>query len=196
MQIGMAPLLERHRIFHSRDAEETRSFLGRKGYQFELAPRQAGELDARLNGMYAPGLYFGYVQYGNLSVEFSPSASRSDYWLQFPLRGHVDASIGRHSIACTPRRAAIASPLHERCRFISSPDSTRIQIALTQAALVGQLTALLGEAPQAPLDFAPALDLSTGYGQSLARYVLMAALDLDHPDSVLMNPIMWACSSN
>jgi AraC-like DNA-binding protein len=190
MQIGMAPLLERHRIFHSRDAEETRSFLGRKGYQFELAPRQAGALDARLNGMYAPGLYLGYVQYGNLSVEFSPSASRSDYWLQFPLRGHVDADIGRHSIACTPQRAAIASPLHERCRFVSSPDSTRIQMALTQAALVGQLTALLGEAPQAPLDFAPALDLSSGYGLSLARYVLMAALDLDRAGSVLMNPIM------
>jgi hypothetical protein len=32
-----------------------------------------------------------------------------------------------------------------------------------------QLGALLGEPPDAPLDFAPAIDLATGNGRSLAR---------------------------
>ena len=182
------PLLERHRIFHSHDAEETRAFLRGKDYEFDLAPRQARALDTRLNGIYTPSLYIGYVQYGALPVEFSPSRSRNDYWIQLPLRGDVDASIGHHSVACNPHRAAIASPIHERCRFISNADNARIQLALNQAVLVDQLTALLGEAPRAPVDFAPALDLSTGYGQSLARYLLMAAIDLDQPGSVLLNP--------
>lgn len=39
------------------------------------------------------------------------------------------------------------------------------------------------------MDFSPELDLTTGYGQSLARYVLMAAVDLSHSDSALLNPI-------
>jgi AraC-like DNA-binding protein len=192
MQVGTAPLLEQHRIFHSRDAEETRAFLHAKDYLFDLPPRQARALDTRLNGIYAGGLYIGYVHYGSVPVEFSPGRSRSDTWLQLPLRGHVDARIGSHSIALSPLRAAIASPRHERCRFMSSPDNARIQVALTQAALIEQLTALLGETPQAPLDFAPTLDLSTGYGQSLARYLLMAAIDLDQPGSVLRNPIMMS----
>jgi hypothetical protein len=55
--------------------------------------------------------------------------------------------------------------------------------------LIGQLTALLGEPTDAPLDFEPALDLAAGYGQGLARYALMAAVDLDHPDSMLLNPL-------
>ena len=186
------PMLERHRIFHSRDAEETRAFLSGKSYQLEIAPRQARELDTRLNGIYTPSMYFGYVYYGNLPVEFIPSLSRSDYWLQLPLHGQMDARIGSHAVDCNPHRAAVVSPVHQKCRFISNPDSARIQLALNQALLVGQLTALLGEAPRLPLDFAPALDLSSGYGQSLARYVLMAALDLDQPDSVLLNPIMMS----
>jgi AraC-like DNA-binding protein len=63
---------------------------------------------------------------------------------------------------------------------------------LNEAAVAGQLAALLGDAPRVPLDFAPALDLSTGYGQSLARYLRMAATDLDQPNSVLSNPTMMS----
>ena len=37
------PLLERQRIFYSRDPEETRAFLQRKEFRFDL-PRGAGAL--------------------------------------------------------------------------------------------------------------------------------------------------------
>jgi AraC-like DNA-binding protein len=188
----MTPLLDRHRIFHSRDAEETRAFLGRKEYQFNVAPRQARELDACLNGLYARGLYIGYVHYGSLLVELSPGPSRADYWIQLPLRGQMEASIGRHVVVSNPKRAAIASPMHERCRFISNADGARLQLAVSQVVLAGQLAALLGEQPRAPLDFAPDMDLTVGYGRSLARHVLMAVADLDQPDSVLSNPVMMS----
>jgi len=188
MHMPTIPLLEHHRIFHSRDIEETRTFLRGKDYQFDVAPREARQLDTRLNGMYTPGMYIGYVQYGNLSVEFSPSPSRTDYWIQLPVCGQVEALVGNHTVACNPRLGAIASPAHERCRFISNAGNARIQLALNQGALIGQLAALLGDAPRAPLEFAPALDLRTGYGQSLAWYVLMAVLDLDQPGSLLLNP--------
>src|SRR6185503_17274913 len=189
MPLGATPLLERHRIFYSRNAEETRAFLGGKGYQFALSRRDAPQLETRLNGLYVPNMYFGYVHYGSVSVDFSPSAVRSDYWIQLPLHGAVDASIGRHSVICDPTRAAIASPVHEQCLFKSNADSARIQLALTKDALTRQLAALLGEPVDVAVDFAPALDLTTGYGQSLARYVSMAALDLEQPGSMLTNPV-------
>ena len=64
MAFGLAPVLDRHRIFGSGDAEETRAFLSTKQFQLELAPRDAGQLDARFNGVYMPGMYLGYIHYG------------------------------------------------------------------------------------------------------------------------------------
>jgi AraC-like DNA-binding protein len=189
MQTGIAPLLQRHRIFHSRDTEETQAFLNGKNYRCDFRRQKTGELDTRLNGIYMPALYIGYVQYGSLPVELSPAPVRNEYWIQLPVRGQLEATIGHDSVDCNPTRAAIASPARESCRFVSNADSARIQLALTKSALMDQLAALLGEPPDRPPDFAPALDLTSGHGRSLARYVLLAAIDLDQPDSVLLNPL-------
>lgn len=182
------PLLEHLRIFHSRDADETRAFLHGKAYGFSLERRQPGQLDTRINGTYMPGAYLGYVQYGSAAVALSPGQDRADYWIQLPLRGYLEASVGNDSIVCDPGRAAIASPSREHCCFRSESGSTRIQLALTTPAVMGGLAALLGEPPNGPLDFTPAMDLTTGYGRSLARYVLTAVADLEQAGSVLWSP--------
>lgn len=189
MRVGVGPLLEHHRVFHSRDAEETRAFLGRKDYRFDPGWRRDRQLDARLNAVYMPNLYIAYIHYGTVSVALTPGRARKDYLIQLPLRGHLETRIEGHSITCSPERAAIASPGGEKCQFLSSADSARIQLCITGDALTGQLAALLGEPPDAPLDFAPAMDLATGYGRSLASYVLTAVADLEQPDSALLNPI-------
>jgi AraC-like DNA-binding protein len=188
MQLGTAPLLEQLRIFHSRDVEETGAFLRAKDYRFDIARRQARQLDARLNGIYMPGLYMGYVQYGGASVVLSPSPARTDTWLHLPLRGQLEAGVGRESIVCNPNVGTVISPTRESCRLVSEADSSRIQLSLTKPVLTGQLAALLGEPPSAALDFAPTIDLTTGYGRSLARYVLMAVADLEQAGSVLWSP--------
>lgn len=189
MQFGTAPLLERHRVFHSHDAEETRAFLRGKGYQFDLSPRLTRRLNTRINAFYMPSMHLGYMHYGNLPVELCPGLARSDFLLQLPIRGHLSASMGGEGVDSNPSRAVILSPVHERCRFVSSADSTRLHLALGQVALSGQVAALLGEPPRAPLDFAPAMDLTTGYGRSLAQHVLMAVASLDEANSVLLSPI-------
>lgn len=189
MQTSIAPLLEGHRIFRSRDMEETQAFLNGKNYRCDFRRQKTGELDTCLNGIYMPALYVGYVHYGSLPVELSPAPVRNEYWIQLPVRGQLEATIGHDCVDCNPAQAAIASPVHEKCRFVSNAGSARIQLALTKSALMDQLAALLGEPPDRPLDFAPALDLTRGHGRSLARYVLLAAIDLDQPDSVLLNPL-------
>ena len=189
MGFGVGPLLERHRVFHSRDADETRAFLGRKDYRFDPAWRRDRHLDARLNAVYMPSLYIAYIHYGTVSVALTAGRARKDHLIQLPLRGHLETRIEGHSIASSPQRAAIASPAREKCQFLSSADSARIQLCITGDALTEQLAALLGEPPDGPLDFAPEMDLAAGYGQSLARYVLAAIADLEQPDSALLNPI-------
>jgi len=189
MRLGVDPLLQRHRVFHSRDAEETRAFLGDKDYRFDPAWRRERELDARINAVYLPSLYIAYIHYGTVSVALTPGRARKDHLVQLPVSGHLETRIGGDSITCGAHRAAIASPRREKCRFISSADSARIQLSIAGDALTGQLAALLGEPPDAPLGFEPSMDLAAGYGQRFARYVLAAVTDLDQPSSALLNPV-------
>jgi AraC-like DNA-binding protein len=189
MLISATPLLERHRVFHSADVEETRAFLGGKGYQLDVPPRQASQLHTRINAVYMPSLYIGHMQYGSLAVGLAPGPARTDVLVQLPIRGHLTATVGRECIEGSSSRAVITSPVQEKCHFVSSPGSSRLQLALSQLSLTGQLAALVGEPVHAPLHFAPAMDLTNGYGRSLAQHVLMAVASLDETDSVLLNPI-------
>jgi AraC-like DNA-binding protein len=189
MPIHAALPLKRYRVFHSQDVEETRAFLGGKGYRLDLSPPQTGQFRTCINAVYMPSLYMSYMHYGSLAVALCPSPARSDFLVQLPIRGHLAASLGSESVDGSAARAIVASPARETCRFVSSADSTRLQLALSQAAIGGQLAALLGDEIIAPLNFAPTMDLTKGFGRSLAQHVLMAVASLDEEDSVLLNPI-------
>jgi AraC-like DNA-binding protein len=52
-----------------------------------------------------------------------------------------------------------------------------------------QLSGLLGHAPVRPLEFAPAMDLTGGFGSRFARYILAAADDFERTNSILSGPI-------
>ena len=66
--------------------------------------------------------------------------------------------------------------------------SARLLLNLTKSAISHQLEALLDEPLGAPLEFAPAMDLRTGFGNSLARLILMVATDLDRAGSIYLAP--------
>jgi AraC-like DNA-binding protein len=184
---GRRAFLDQHRIFHSRDVEETRAYLGNKDFSLDIKHRHAPDLDVRVNGFFLPGLYVGYIRYGSPVTISAPSA-HDDYWIQLPLRGQLEVSLGADSLECSASRGAIASPMLDDCRLRSDQGGTRIQLALRKPALMAHLSALLGRPPAEPLIFAPAIDLTSGYGRSLARYVLAALEDADHGASVLSNP--------
>jgi hypothetical protein len=74
MGFGVGALLECYRVFHSRDAEETRAFRGRKDYRFDPAWRRDRQLDARINVVYMPSLYIAYIHYGTVSVALTARA--------------------------------------------------------------------------------------------------------------------------
>ena len=136
--------MERFPVFRSRDSEETRAFLDEKQFRFDMAPRQRPALGAQLNGVYLPSMYLGYIEYGGAAVATTATSGRSDYWIQIALRGNIEVAAGRDVIACDAAHAALTSPNREPT-VRSGPGSARFHVSLTEAALVRQLTMLLGE---------------------------------------------------
>jgi hypothetical protein len=132
MQHGAAPLLERHRIFHSRNVDEARAYLQSKEFRLDLSPRRAGELDTRINGVYLPGMCFGYFQYG--PPVSTRAVGRDDYWIQLPIRGQIEVAGSAGTVICDTT---------SRCRPLA--DAHRLLLgAIQQRAAVASVFRLRG----------------------------------------------------
>jgi AraC-like DNA-binding protein len=189
MPYGFEPLLRRHCIFCTSDTEDARAFLQSKEFRLELAPRQSRELDMCINGVYLPGMYIGYIQYGP-PVDVR-AVQRDDYWVQLPIRGQMEVVSGADNVICDSSRAAVASPTrHDYYLVRSGGGCAGIRLCLHKAHLIGQLAVLLGEPPDSPLEFGSEMDITQGHGQTLARYLLMAVADFQASGSILTNPIV------
>src|SRR5260370_28686905 len=126
------PLLEKQRIFHSRDLDEARAFLGGKEFRFDLSRRAAKQLDMRINGIYLPSLYIGYIQYGS-PAEIRTNPARNDYSLHIPIQEHIEVAVAPECIACGPDRAPVSSPPHGL--FIrTTASASRFHISLNAPA--------------------------------------------------------------
>ena len=181
------PLLEKHRVFRSRNADEARAFLCGKQFRLDLSRREASQLDVRMNGLYFPNLYIGYIQYG-ASAELRVDPARDDYWLQLPIQEPIEFTIAHACVACGSDRAAVSSPARG-LKIKTQGNGARFHISLTATALMRHLTSLLGKRPTEPLGFAPAMDLTTGYGRSLAQCVRLAVTDFERAGSMPWNAI-------
>ncbi len=170
-----APLLETQRIFGSRDPEEARTFLRTKEFRFDISRRVARQLDLRINGIYLPGVYVGYIQYG-APAEIRTNAAHGDYWVQLPLQKQIEFGVAGRRIVCGPECAAVSSPTHELV-IRTEGIGARLNVKVTAACLTRHLAGLLGEEPAAPLELAPTMDLTASYGRSLARHVRLAVMD-------------------
>jgi AraC-like DNA-binding protein len=134
-----------------------------------------------------PSMYVGYIQYG-APVSVGATPVDPDYWLQRPIRGDFETMVGRESVPCDALHGVLLSPLREYSMRVA-PASARLNLALKTGALTHQLVALLGDTPEAALDFAPGLKLAEGHGKSLARFTRLAVCEFDRVDSVLSNAI-------
>jgi AraC-like DNA-binding protein len=188
MRSEPAPLLEALGIFRSRDADATRGFLGPIGFAFSLDGRDAGRaVDTRLNGAYFPSLWIGYTQYGAAATV--RTEARSDFWLQVPLRGGIGAIVAGEDVCCDAKIAAISSPVGRR-EIRTDAGSARLQVSLVGDAMHHQLAALLSDWPREPLAFRPTLDLTQGYGCSLAGYLQSAVAEFEARGHVAWSPLV------
>ena len=184
---------EWRRIFQGRDVEETRAYL-RKGFgddvRFDPARRQDRRIDVRSEGIDLPSMF---IHQARLGAGFAIEGRQADphYVVFLPLRGCIEASALGSSIVCDPRRAFIlCRPTMPAALLRAQAPVTALVLRLSQAAVARQLAALLGEPVDAAPEFALAMDLTEGYGQSFARYLLLAMTDFKQAQSTPWNPIM------
>jgi hypothetical protein len=96
-------MMDRHRRFHTRDADEARAFLSNKEYEIRLPRAGARQIDLRINGVYMPSSYLGYYQYGT-PVMARTHTGRHDYWINLPLENPIEATIGAETLVCALSR--------------------------------------------------------------------------------------------
>jgi AraC-like DNA-binding protein len=178
----MRPLLERLPILRSRDFSQAQAFLSARSIQLDVAgpARNCASFDVRYNGIYLPGMWLGYIEYG-AAVTARISPRRGDYWAHFPLQGRLESSMGGHQVECDSRRGVITSP-RETHVVRSEAHAARLSISINGEALTGQLAALLDDAPSAPLEFAAGISLETGHGRSLSHALRCAVAELECHD--------------
>lgn len=174
---------------HSRDAEEVRCYLDGNGFILGVDARQAHRLNMRTFGLRLPGMYIGYMQYGApVCVRANPD--RDDYWLLIPIRGSLEAHARGSDVCCDPQRAAAFSyPSTGSAGIRAGENSARLMVKILPATVERELTSLLGTPPDVPLELAPAIDLTRGYGKSLAGYLGLAMDGYARRDLLLHNPI-------
>jgi AraC-like DNA-binding protein len=180
-------LLKTQRIFGSRDPDEARAFLRSKEFRLDLSRQVAKHLDLQINGIYLPGIYVGYIQYGS-PAEIRTNPAYDKFWLELPIDQVIEFDIAGQSVGCGPDRAAVSSPMHDLV-IRTNGTGARLNVAITVSAMTRQLAGLLGEAPSAPLELAPFMDLTAGYGRSLAQQIRLAVRDLQRSGGVRWDAI-------
>lgn len=164
MGVSVAPLLEYRRVLASRDPEETRAFMQTKEFELDLAPRDKGAFDFVASAAYLPNSYVGYIRYGSAArVRVPAERKRDDYFIHLPVRGRSEVTNFAGSAVCGPGQAVVSSPAGHLMR--AEGGSGRITISLTKSAMMGQLSALLGDVPARPLEFSPAISLASAEGR-------------------------------
>ena len=145
----LPPLLEKQRIFRSRNPDEAVAFLPREEIPFRSfapggqATRSADQrhLSTQPLCRLHPIRLAGYNQ---------TNPERDDYWLQLPIREHIEFTVAHQCIACGPLRAAVSSPTNGLL-IRTNARGARFNISFTASALTRQLAGLLGAAPTKPL---------------------------------------------
>jgi AraC-like DNA-binding protein len=172
-------------LFRSRDVDETRAFFDPFGLRFDPIGSDRA-LDARFDGELLSGIYLSFVQFGAATVV--RANWETGYAVKLPLRGGFEAVSRDEVVSCALHEGVVLSPTTEIATR-SETGATRLSIALDRDIVVQHLAALLGNAPDAPLEFAAALSLKEGHGRSLARFARLAVAELKRLDTILREPM-------
>ena len=180
-------ILGRLSRFHTRDADEARAFLSSKDYELDLSRSDARQTDLRINGVYLPGAYVGYYQFGAPIVARTHAACH-DYWINLPLEEAIEATIGAETLICGPQRGFVSSPTLQYV-VRTQGAGARVHVQITEERMNRQVTALLGTPLSEPVVFTASIDLTKGHGRSLGNCVGLAISDLEGGDALANNPI-------
>jgi AraC-like DNA-binding protein len=178
--------LSRYRVLESSFPDQVQDFLARKRIDLRVGgARPGGSLETRINAAYLPNMYLSALAYDGF-VEIAAPPDRGDYAVQIPLASALEVQTGNLSQPIGRGRAAVGSPGREQI-IRSTPKSIRLAISIGRDAMVKQLSALIGDAVDEPLVFAPEMPLEDPHVNSIVGLVNWAVTELERSPSLLQN---------
>lgn len=122
------------------------------------------------------GAAFHYVDYG---ADVRVSASQLGFVLvEMPLAGRAIVRSGKREVVATPDVASVNAPVDSPSHEYLAP-SPRLLVRMDAALLESRLSLALGDRPRRPVQFDPALDLTSAGGRSWRRLVDTIVTDFD-----------------
>ncbi|MFI6924992.1 AraC family transcriptional regulator [Nonomuraea spiralis] len=117
---------------------------------------------------------------------------RNFYHINIPLSGYLDSRNLGNEITATPNRAVLYGPTGDVRLSRWSARSRILCIKIRRAALEAELERLLQRPIRSPIDLAPSMDLTHGYGRVLRDLASMLAGQIGHKDPLTRQEIISA----
>lgn len=206
--LATLPQLANISPYRTDDLDAARAHIGALfvPHHLEVIGRQQ-VLDVCISCARIEGVALVYHRHG-ASVRVRPPLLRDFFLLQIPLRGEAEVKIGRHEISCNPRQAFMISPNHEAdMRFGQGCEQLIVRIG--KSDLERQLERQLGRHIVSPLEFSPAVPLTTAGAQeitSLLRFMTTSLVEKNgicssgiarsHMVSLLMSGLLTCLDHN
>jgi AraC-like DNA-binding protein len=152
--------------YRTDDLDAARAHIGALfvPHQLEIVGRHQ-VLDVCISCARIEGLSLIYHRHG-ASVRVRPPLLRDFFLLQIPIKGEAQVKIGRQELTCDSRQAFMISPNQEAdMRFGQGCEQLIVRIA--KPDLERQLERQLGRHIVSPLEFAPAVPLTTTGGSAI-----------------------------
>jgi len=117
--------------------------------------------------------------------------ARASYHVCVPLEGWLETRHRGQQVTSTPTLASIYRPDAEMVVTRWPAGSRHLAVKIDQVAVDRALETLVDGPLDSPIAFDAALPLNTGAAQDWVRLVLMVQRQLDDPDSLIRNPLVW-----
>jgi len=116
---------------------------------------------------------------------------RATYHVNIPLKGWVKARHRGQQLTSTPALATNYRPDAEVTVTHWPGGSRHLAVSIDQFAVDRALETLVDGPPDSPIAFDAALPLTAGAARDWVRLVLMVQRQLDCPDSLIRNALVW-----
>jgi AraC-like DNA-binding protein len=137
-------------------------------------------------------IQLGPLTVGQLSLAAAVTlvaAELDGYHITLPIVGHVLARQGAHEVNAGPETAAVFLPGAPVATWHSAR-SVELDVKIDGPALEAELACLLGRPVEGRIDLPPSMTLADGPGQSWSRLVQLLRDELDHPTTLIQQPLI------
>ena len=132
----------------------------------------------------------GEITY-DTDVALNFDETRASYHVCVPLKGWLESRHRGQQLTSTPALAAIYRPDAEIAATRWPAGSRHLAVKIDQFAVDRALETLVDGPLDSPIAFDAALPLTAGAAQDWVRLLLMVHRQLDYPDSLIRNPLVW-----